>query len=302
MKKSLIGILVVGIGVAVAVGAKQNPIRVEAGNLAIQPNLPEMVKIPAGAFLMGQEGGTEYEKPVHEVVLPDYWIAAREVTNSEYRRFCDATGTPFPPAPLFDESGGYFTGKPDFPVVEVSWSDAARYCLWLSKRTGRTYRLPTEAEWEKAARGGLQGKMYPWGDEADTTRARCNLKALDGGPVKVGSYPPNGYGLYDMAGNVNEMCQDWFDEYYYRRSPKDDPEGPDGLRNYLTLLNPPERSRSKGRCHIVRGGSYRAPINWQTVGPDGRLETPIQCGAREYLYQAPYTHFDLGFRVASRQG
>ena len=301
MKKILVGMVAISAGVVVAVAAKQNPIRVEPGNMTVQPILPEMVRIPAGPFQMGQVGGTEFEGPVHEVVLPDYWIGAYEVTNAEYRRFCDATGTPYPPAPLFDLSGNYFTGRPDFPAVEMTWTDAARYCLWLSKRTGREFRLPTEAEWEKAARGGLSGKLYPWGDEPDTALARVNLKALDGGPVKVGSYPPNGYGLYDMAGNVNEMTQDWYEEHYYGRSPKDDPFGPSGFGNYVTLLNPPQRSRLKGRCHAVRGGSYRAPINWQTKGPDGRFETPFQCGARDYLYQAPYTHFDLGFRVVSRQ-
>ena len=179
----------------------------------------------------------------------------------------------------------------------MSWTDAAAYCLWLKDRTGKDYHLPTDAQWERAARGGLDGKLYPWGDDRREGMAQMNA-SWSVGTVAVGSFPPNGYGLYDVAGNVNEMTADWYEETWYRRSPRDNPTGPSGFRNYFSLISPTGRSRLKGRCHVVRGGSYRAPWDWKTKNPDGRFETPVQVGAREYLYQEPYTHFDLGFRVA----
>jgi formylglycine-generating enzyme required for sulfatase activity len=152
----------------------------------------------------------------------------------------------------------------------MSWTDAAAYCLWLKDRTGKDYHLPTDAQWEKAARGGLDGKLYPWGDDKREGMAQMN-SSWSVGPVAVGSFPPNGYGLFDMVGNVNEMTADWYDEDYYKSSPATDPLGPSGLGNYFSLIHPTQRSRTKGRCHVVRGGSYRAPFDWVTKNPDGRL-------------------------------
>lgn len=277
--------------------AKQNPIAYTEVRPEIVPIEPEMVEIPAGPFQMGNAWGTPEEKPVHEVDLSAYSIGKYEVTNEEYRRFCDATGRPYPPDP--EDAGGkdYFVSKPRYPVVEISWSDMAAYCLWLSDKTGKDYHLPTEAQWEKAARGGFDGRRYPWGDDRVPGMARMMLDYYDG-PVEVGSFPPNGYGLYDMAGNVNEAVADWYEETYYASAPEKDPLGPTGFGAYLGLARVVGRSRLKGRCHVVRGGSWRAPWDWQTRGPHGMFETPVECGAREYLYQAPYTHFDLGFRVA----
>jgi hypothetical protein len=94
------------------------------------------------------------------------------------------------------------------------------------------------------------------------------------------------------------MVSDWYDEYGYEGAATEDPTGPSGWANYLTLISPPDRSRRKGRCKVVRGGSYRAPWDWVTRNPDDMLEIPVMVGARDYLYQEPYTHFDLGFRVA----
>lgn len=250
---------------------------------------------------MGNPDGTPEEQPVHEVELRPYSMGRFEVTNEEYRRFCDATGHPHPPDPWYFEGQNYFETRPRSPVIEISWSEAATYCKWLADRTGKPYHLPTEAQWEFAARGGLADKLYPWGDERRPGMAHMNTTEPVG-PVTVGSYPQNGYGLHDVAGNVNEMTADWFDERYYRSSPRLEPQGPSGWSNYFTLLRPVGRSRLKGRCKVLRGGSYRAPWDWRTKNPDGRLETPAQVGAREYLYQAPYTHFDLGFRVAMGGG
>ena len=290
--------LVLALGATAAWGVLRQP-RPEFTDLLanIEPILPEMVDIPAGPFQMGNPGGTPQELPVHEVELSAYSIGRYEVTNQEYQRFVQATGYVPPIDPIFAEGKNYFGTLPTHPVVEISVTDAMAYCLWLSRRTGQNFHLPTEAQWEKAARGGLELATYPWGEQRLENAARMNLTWSEG-TVPVGSYPPNGFGMYDVAGNVNEITSDWYTENYYSKSPRRDPQGPSGFEAYVSLLNPVGRSRLKGRCHVVRGGSYRAPWDWQTKGPDGRLETPVQPGAREYLYQAPYTHFDLGFRVA----
>jgi formylglycine-generating enzyme required for sulfatase activity len=293
-------------GVLIAAAAalllyKQNPVRYREVRADVVPIEPEMVTIPAGPFRMGNPGGNPTELPLREVWLGEFAIGRHEVSNEEYRRFADATGRPYPPDPVFAQGQDYFVSRPRHPVVEISWSDAAAYCRWLADRTGKRYRLPTEAEWEKACRGGQDGAVYPWGDERREDLARMNLPET-AGTVAVGSHPPNGYGLHDMAGNVNEMTSDWYDERYYRRAPGRDPAGPSGLGNYLSLIAPLERSRLKGRCKTMRGGSYRAVLDHSLRNPDGRFETPVQCGAREYLYQQPYTHFDLGFRVALGPG
>jgi formylglycine-generating enzyme required for sulfatase activity len=292
----LAAVLLAG-GLAAVVAAKQNPIAYEEVNASVAPIEPQMAELPGGTFRMGNPEGLPHEQPVHEVQLSPFAIGKYEVTNAEYARFVEATGIPEPPDPWFWKGQHTFRNRPDYPVVEISWSDAAAYCKWLSDKTGKRYHLPTEAQWEFAARGGLKDAAFPWGNDKVPGMARMMTPEKDG-PVAVGQYPPNGYGLYDVAGNVNEMVADWFDEDYYASAPRQDPKGPSGLTAYVGLLGAQGRSRKKGRCHVVRGGSYRAPWDWHTKNPDGRLETPVQCGAREYLYQAPYTHFDLGFRVA----
>jgi formylglycine-generating enzyme required for sulfatase activity len=284
------------VGVAV-LAAKQNPVRYTEVDPSVEPILPEMVRIPEGPFLRGNPTGTDEEKPVRTIWLSEFSIGRYEVTNAEWKRFVDATDRERPVNPIFAEGYDYYLERPDHPAVEISWSDAAAYCKWLSDKTGRDFHLPTEAQWEKAARGGLEGAEFFWGNDRREGMARHALSWSEG-PVAVGSYPPNGYGLHDVAGNVNEMVQDWYDETYFARAPERDPIGPNGWLNYVSLLDPVGRSRTKGRCHVVRGGSYRAPWNWRERNPDDMFETPVQVGAREYVYQAPYTHFDLGFRVA----
>ncbi|MBD3184083.1 SUMF1/EgtB/PvdO family nonheme iron enzyme [Candidatus Poribacteria bacterium] len=178
-----------------------------------------MVLIPAGEFQMGSESGGDDEKPVHIVYLDDFYIDKYEVTNARYKKFLDETDHREP---------GYWKdpnyNSPDHPVVGISWEDARAFCKWAGKR------LPTEAEWEKAARGGLVGKKYPWGDEIDHDKA--NYYGT-GGKDKweytspVGSFPPNEYGLFDMAGNVWEWCADVYDSKYYSVSEKKNPKGPE---------------------------------------------------------------------------
>jgi len=192
-------------------------------------DIREMALVPAGTFMMGAEGEIEYS-PVHEVYVDSFYMDKREVTNAEYLKFCEATGRRLPE---FWGMDVYHCGPdyPDHPVVGVSWRDAAAYAEWAGKR------LPTEAEWEYAARGGLEGMNYPNGNEIDSSLAN----AKSDGTVPVGSYPPNGYGLYDMAGNTNEWVADYFGYDYYQKSPRDNPQGPE-----------------KGKFRVFRGGGWHS--------------------------------------------
>ena len=297
-----IALLVAAIVGAVIVAAKQNPIAYTDKRPDVEPIEPAMADIPGGTFTMGDDArGRPIEKPAHVVEVSAYRIGKYEVTNEEYRRFCDATGRPYPPDPDWVEANplgkDYFLSKPRYPVLMITWEDMATYCKWLSDRTGKDYHLPTEAQFERAARGGMEGREYAWGEERDPSRAHM-FKTWSVGTVEVGSFPPTGYGLYDIVGNAAEATADWYDESYYAVSPARDPTGPSGLANYLSLISPKERSRMKGRCRVVRGGSYRAPWDGMMNAVDGRPELSAQTFGRDWLYQAPYTHFDLGFRVA----
>jgi serine/threonine-protein kinase len=193
---------------------------------------PQMVRIPAGEFLMGTReedvealrekyGGEQRwwnaQTPQRQVHLPDYEIGKYPVTNFEYQAFVqDMNHKP----PRHWEGDQYPEELGDHPVVNVSWHNAVAYCEWLSEKTGHPYRLPTEAEWEKAARG-TDGQQFPWGDEWDESRGNT----AEGGPgatTPVGQYSPDGdspYGLADMAGNVWEWCADWFQAYEGNRFP-----------------------------------------------------------------------------------
>ena len=179
-----------------------------------------MVLIPAGSFEMGSNDGEadDDEGPVHTVHLDAFYMDVYEVTNAEFKAFLDAN-----PGALkffeveFGDSGtlshwsgtDYPAGQAEHPVVNVSWFAAAVYAEWADKQ------LPTEAEWEYAARGGLVGKKYPWGDAI--TAADANYDDA-GGTTPVGRYAANGYGLYDMAGNVSEWCLDGYDADFYATS------------------------------------------------------------------------------------
>lgn len=180
----------------------------------------DMVMIPAGEFLMGSEGGYPEETPVHAVKVSTFAMDKYPVTNGQYKRFCDATGRTYPADPRWEHMPRYFDNFPDYPVVNVSWHDANAYAEWAGKR------LPTEAEWEYAAHGGLQSAVYPWGEEAPGSgKAQYAVRESEylwkdwkyGSPhaytAPVGSFAANGYGLYDMAGNVWEWCSNWF--YHY---------------------------------------------------------------------------------------
>lgn len=167
-----------------------------------------MVEIPAGEFTMGNDAGDDDEKPAHTVTLEAFEIDLFEVTNAEFAKFVEATGYQTE-AEKAGEAGwrAYAEGKDNHPVVKVTWNDANAYCQWLGKR------LPTEAEWEKAARG-TDGRTYPWGNEWDPAKANVKESGFRG-TIAVGSLGEGAspYGVFDMAGNVWEWTADWYQAY-----------------------------------------------------------------------------------------
>jgi len=223
---------------------------------------PRMVAIPEGWFLMGSSTGQENERPVHRVWVDAFELAECQVTNAEYAKFLAATKRR---APLHWEDANF--SHPEQPVVAPSWFDAMAYCDWLSAAAGRRYRLPTEAEWERAARGGAEQKQFPWGDEPPEQLANYSTRWKNG-PEPVGRAERNANGLCDIGANVHEWCADWFAAEYYGASPERNPQGPaDGLR------------RSS------RGGSWRHQIKVS------------RCAARASI-PPEFQYADYGFRVA----
>lgn len=220
----------------------------------------DLVTIAAGPFSMGSADGMPDERPVHEVWISAFALAVHPVTNAEYRRFVEATGHR-PPAMIGDAC----FDLPRQPVVAVSWFDAMAYCAWLREVTGTLFRLPTEAEREKAARGGVPGAQYPWGDDPEGSG---HARTPDELPV-VGLDRANGFGLHNLGDLVHEWCSDWYAADSYRRAPSRDPAGP-----------------SAGTRRVSRGGSWRHRV-------------PVsRCAARSSL--APdRLYFDYGFRVAA---
>ncbi len=209
---------------------------------------PEMVSIPAGPFLMGatpQSNASDWEKPQFTIELPDYSISKYPITVGEYAQFLEDSGKPAP------QQTGWLTLKPTaaraiLPVSGVSWYDAMAYCQWLQEKTGRPYCLPTEAEWEKAARG-IDGRLYPWGNEWDSSKCNNSNKITAVNAFPDGQSP---YGCLDMVGNLREWTStlwgtDWrtnrssFTYPYQHHDQRDDP------------------SASPDIYRILRGGSFQ---------------------------------------------
>ena len=216
-----------------------------------------LLYVPAGEFIMGSEDGDGDESPVHSIYLDAYWIDQTEVTNEQYR-LCVEAG-------VCDEPTSYYFGKDNYtnhPVVFVGWDDANDYCTWAGRR------LPTEAEWEKAARG-TDSRTYPWGNESPSSNLLNYNRNVDG-TTPVGSYPAGAspYGALDMGGNVWEWVGDWYDKSYYEISPEENPTGAES-----------------GKYRILRGGARNS--NEKYVGAAYRNNsTPA------------HTSYNGGFRCA----
>ena len=270
----------------------------------------DMVRVAGGSFTMGANDGAQDEQPLHDVRVSEFWMDRTEVTNAEFERFTKATGhltsaelaqpqsgswcfKPGADAKAADRktwvefvagaswrkpsgAGSDIVGKEKFPVVHVSHDDALAYCKWARKR------LPTEAEWECAARGGVILTRYPWGKEfSDGGTWRANSwqgdfpakdDALDdfAGLAPVSSFPANGFGLHDLAGNVAEWCADWYRHDYYAELRPDpnfqahrNPRGPE------TSTDPREPGVWK---RVVRGGSFLSTAEECRVSARGREE------------------------------
>jgi formylglycine-generating enzyme required for sulfatase activity len=201
---------------------------------------PEMTVIEAGDVVLGTpprppEVEMQHDWPVGvKVHVKRFAMARHAVTVREFQQFIAASGYSGPPQldePRFN--------VPQQPAVGLSWNDAVAYARWLADVTGKRYRLPSDAEWEKAARGGLEGKLFPWGDESPVDRCCFGLNKETGHPVSVGSYSPNGFGLYQMVGNVWQWCQDLYIDSPAKDPPTNTPTGKPAREN-----------------RVLRGGSF----------------------------------------------
>jgi len=231
-------------------------------NPSTDQRLELLAAIPEGEYDMGQSDGRAEERPLHRVRVAAFALGRFQVTNAQYDLFVRSTG----------RKPARFSREPAFckaaqPVVGPTWFDAVEYCRWLAGRTGRPFRLPTEAEWEWAARGGLDGKLYPWGDEPPTDRPGYQDRWIEG-PESVGESAPNGFGLFDICENVHEWCSDWYDRDYYQISPLENPTGP-----------------VSGTRRASRGGAWRHQIKI------------ARCAARSSI-PPELEYADYGFRVA----
>jgi formylglycine-generating enzyme required for sulfatase activity len=242
------------------------------------PEYPEMVSIAAGTFTMGSTDGQENESPVHEVSLSAFEISKHEITNHQFRIFVKATNyKTFAEEEGAEQSWKTYAvnGRGKYPVVYITYKDAMAYCNWLSGVTKQNYRLPTEAEWEYAARGGTNSQLYPWGDRLEISKANYdydNTRKAYAEPIldflkPVGSYEPNKFGLYDVIGNVAEWCFDGYKADFYKESPAKDP---------ICIV--------EGSAKVVRGSGWMSTENY--CGITFRKNQP---GA--------YKSSSLGFRV-----
>ena len=293
----------VGDGVNKAVESSKISVEIVAPPDPSKPIVPKgMVLIPAGEFQMGSNdpNAEKNEQPVHTVYLDAFFMDQHEVTNLEYQKFVlanpqwqrDKIDSEFHNGKYLKlwrgrRGNDYPKGKADHPVVYVSWYAAMAYAEWVGKR------LPTEAEWEYAARGGLVGKKYPWGDDdiiivgqqdnvIDFDSAKANIGII-GDTTSVGEYPPNGYGLYDMVGNVWEWCLDEYNEDFYSTSPRENPlSGADSVDWVINNFTSVQTTR------VLRGSSWNS-LWWSLRMTRRRWNRPM------------FTTDEFGFRCVRSQ-
>lgn len=257
--------------------------------------LPRFVRIPGGDFIMGSDTGEDDQRPAHAVTLDAFSIAVHPITVEQYAEFTRASGYEVPSvrdlplvvtpsheaafrelaAPYDWRAGEPIGERARHPVTLVTFDDAVAYCRWLSEQVGRSVRLPTEAEWECAARGGEKGLRYPWGDDVDGSQANFLLdpsSKRQRGTSPVGRYAANPFGLHDMAGNVWQWVSDWYRADAYRTSARSNPTGP-----------------LAGTLRVVRGGSW--------VSHDVEQ---LCCAHRHKVPPDTYS-YSIGFRVVSSE-
>ena len=218
------------------------------------------VRIPAGWFRMGSDDGPEDERPAHRVWVDAFDLAVYPVTRRAYESFLLSTGHERP------RDWDLYGSSPDLPVVGVSWFDCQAYCRWR-QATGTRVRLPTEAEWERAARGANEGQRYPWGNDIPDWIPAQGRGPLDG-PWRVTLGVPSAFGLYGIGANIHEWCADWYAPDYYAVSPTHNPAGPDS-----------------GTRRASRGGAWRHAV------------TISRCAARSRI-DPSFRYTDYGFRLA----
>ncbi len=246
------------------------------GSQEIDKEFPGMLLIKGGWMKMGSEDGEEDERPIHEVQISSFYMDVAPVTNAQFQQFVNETKyiTDAEKASNDDDWQRYASSdRSDHPVVCISWNDAMTYAKWAGKR------LPTEAEWEYAARGGLIGARYPWGNDEASKHANFGKpKPAEGAPrptKPIKSYAPNGYGLYDMAGNVWQWCNDWGGKYPASPPPNSPPNPPE--------INP--QGPTKGEAKVLRGGSWYTVVN--------RIRVSARSGDT-----SEGSDYDIGFRCA----
>jgi formylglycine-generating enzyme required for sulfatase activity len=250
----------------------QRPIEIISNSINMK-----LALIPPGKFVMGSprdEQEREPEEIAHEVIISkSFYMGVYEVTQREFSKITLPGENRRPPRPNFTSARG---GGPDHPIENLLWKDSIDFCKALSKQpaerqAGRTYRLPTEAEWEYACRAGSQTAFH-FGNSLSSKQANFNGNYPFGSApkgsymrktAKVGSYEPNAFGLYDMHGNVSEYCADWYDKEYYRDSPLDDPLGPPvgvletGYGNHFMIV--------RGGCWVDDARACRAAYRFRAM-------------------------------------